>query len=835
MQRKYKNLSWGAAVLILALIVPPTINVNRYRSRLTASMSEALGRPVTVDSVSLRLLPQPGFDLENLVIGDDPSIGAEPILQAEEVTAALRIGSLWRGRLEIATLKLHYPSLNVTRAADGRINLESLLAQTSQVEAAPTTQHHAEARPRFPYIEATDGRINFKNGLDKSVFSLTDAKFSLWSPSDHEWKMRLEAKPTRTDTTLTDSGVIKGEATFQKGPTPAQTPLVAHLVWQKGQLGQLSKLIEGSDRGWRGEVLASAHFSGTPADLHFTADGSVDDLRRFDINYDDTLTLRLHCQGVATMPTRSLSGFECHAPIGDGAIALGGNLQNEGLQYQMTLQASKLPMSALAAYARHSMRGLPADLKATGTASATVNFHRGGPLPAGRVWSGAATIDGLALSASTLGKPLTLPQLQLAVHTPDDPGPATAKVQKPQVFLNLAPVAVDLDNGKATLAGNLSLEGYDLGLKGPASIERLQQLGRTVALPAPPVALSGKAEADLHLSGRWHNLAEPELAGSAKLSAVKAAVPGIASPVEFSAATVNFAGGRYELTAVSGTAGKLRFTGTGSFPMHCEDDAPCQVESNLHFDELNVDELNTLLNPHLKKQPWYRFFGRSSEESALASLNAHGHIEAARLLLGTQVVTKASASYLLDKSVLQLNDLSAGLLGGTVQGSWTADYSGKAPVYKGSGELHKINAAQLTPLLKQPLGSGSIDTPYTASFSGWTSDEFYNSAKAALNLNWSNGSFKSLSAQHFPQNFALFTARGNYENKTLRFAEGKIASTAGNFTLSGAVSDDLQLNLHFTGEKGGQFDLSGTLAKPQISGSGFPAAPEKPAQKTHRG
>ena len=46
---------------------------------------------MTIGSVSLRLLPQPGFDLGNLVIGDDPAISYEPICVAGEVTASLRL------------------------------------------------------------------------------------------------------------------------------------------------------------------------------------------------------------------------------------------------------------------------------------------------------------------------------------------------------------------------------------------------------------------------------------------------------------------------------------------------------------------------------------------------------------------------------------------------------------------------------------------------------------------------------------------------------------------------------------------------------------------------
>src|SRR5512140_1565150 len=102
MRRPVKRILMGLVVLVvLGLLLPPFINVNRYRARIAESLSNAMGRQVTIGKVSLRLLPQPGFDLENLVVADDPSFSAEPLLRADEVTASLRISSLWRGRLEI--------------------------------------------------------------------------------------------------------------------------------------------------------------------------------------------------------------------------------------------------------------------------------------------------------------------------------------------------------------------------------------------------------------------------------------------------------------------------------------------------------------------------------------------------------------------------------------------------------------------------------------------------------------------------------------------------------------------------------------------------------------
>src|SRR5947209_15043430 len=152
-------------VLALCIFLPPNINGARFSKRLASTLSAALGREVKIGSVNYRLLPRPGFDLYDFQVLDDPAFSAEPLLICGEVTADLRLTSLWQGRLEIANLKLKNatdripPSLNLVYA-NGHWNVESLLARAEQVPTAPTGKRRAERRARFPYVEADAGRIN---------------------------------------------------------------------------------------------------------------------------------------------------------------------------------------------------------------------------------------------------------------------------------------------------------------------------------------------------------------------------------------------------------------------------------------------------------------------------------------------------------------------------------------------------------------------------------------------------------------------------------------------------------------------------------------------------
>jgi AsmA protein len=159
---KRRRLAVAGVILLVLFLLRP--GASRLKSRIVLSISSAVGRSVDIGSVHIRLLPRPGFDLDNLVVYDDPAFGAEPILRAGEVTAYLRLFSLMRGRLEIARLDLTDPSLNLVHGQNGRWNLEALLERTAHTPLAPTAKAKSEPRPAFPYIEGTSARINFKNG-----------------------------------------------------------------------------------------------------------------------------------------------------------------------------------------------------------------------------------------------------------------------------------------------------------------------------------------------------------------------------------------------------------------------------------------------------------------------------------------------------------------------------------------------------------------------------------------------------------------------------------------------------------------------------------------------
>jgi AsmA family len=528
--------------LIAAVALPPVIRLNRFRGILEESMTRSLGRQVRVQGVYLRLLPRPGFQLAGFTVQDDPAFGSEPMLRSDSVAASLRLTSLWRGRMEIASLSLSAPSLNLVRSADGRWNAEAILGRAAQIPSAPTALRRAESRPRFPYIEAEGGRINFKFGEEKKVFFLRDADFSLWLASEDQWSMRLSARPVRSDANLGDTGQLTINGSFQRSPDLRTTPLKLDAVWENAQLGQLTHLAYGRDRGWRGGITAHAIVSGSPSALSFTADARAAGFRRYDIAQPDSVTLAVNCEGLfrgiaqtSVNAAPHVLYLQCEAPVGSGGVVLRGQARTSA-NYDFDVIVDKLPLASLAALARHLKRDLPPNLKAGGTLSGSLEFlpsEATGSLVASdfslRSASGASSVLAnaviFALGESGTRKSATLDSATREsetrlVQTKPARFPYTSAAPSP-IVLRMLPVSLLLGGASPLIvSGHAGGADYAVEMKGEADCERLLNLLETLALPPPPrlgLIRHGKIKVDLRTAGSWQGFASPVTSGSLRL------------------------------------------------------------------------------------------------------------------------------------------------------------------------------------------------------------------------------------------------------------------------------------------------------------------------------
>jgi AsmA-like protein len=261
--RKWRNLALAVAAVLIAgqASVTALVHTRRVRGYLVAHLERAFGRPVEVKQLDVGILPSLRLDAEGVTVGEDPAFGYEYFLRAEHLTASLRWTGLLRGHFEFGTLSLSRPSLILVRNAQGRWNLEQWLPPAPGNPGA-ATRVYGPPTPialvnRLRKIQIDEGRVDFKNVVDKAPFAFTGVSGSVEQVSPGRWELRLEAQPWRSGVELQSAGTMQVRGDLA-GTSARLQPAEISVHWDRVSLADLFRLLHGDDYGVRGVFALDA-------------------------------------------------------------------------------------------------------------------------------------------------------------------------------------------------------------------------------------------------------------------------------------------------------------------------------------------------------------------------------------------------------------------------------------------------------------------------------------------------------------------------------------------------------------------------------------------------
>ena len=224
----------------------------RAKQYLTARLEQAFGRSVDVSNFGVRWIPTPGIVADRVTISEDPRFGHEYFLRAESIVASPRWFSLLSGKLEVGTVELFHPSLNLVQNDDGRWNVENWLLSPVNAKSAPTSSAARSPRAaQLSRIEIDGGRINFSHGADRRPFALDELSGSIEQESAGRWRIALAARPSRATVHLQDSGTLSVAGVIA-GTSARLHPANIELTWSDASLADALRLAMGNDPGVRG-------------------------------------------------------------------------------------------------------------------------------------------------------------------------------------------------------------------------------------------------------------------------------------------------------------------------------------------------------------------------------------------------------------------------------------------------------------------------------------------------------------------------------------------------------------------------------------------------------
>jgi hypothetical protein len=307
--KQLKRLIRPLVIAVLALIViglaAPMINAARYSGRIREALEASLGRKVEFEKAYFNIFSGPGFSLERVVIGEDPRYGIEPFAFVPIAHARLRLDKLLLGEIQIASLQLQDPSLNLVKRADGTWNVIELMERLSTPRRMPLNF--------FPALEVSEGRIDFKVGLRKTVLYILDTDLSIYPERSGKVYMRFSGSPARTDRAGMGFGHIRGDVNWYLNAGANEKQLEADLSLDPSNLSEMTTLLEGQDAGVHGTVSSRLQASGPASNLAVTGSLRVNDVHRWDllpasgeewsVRYGGRVDLVAHSADVRTLPT----------------------------------------------------------------------------------------------------------------------------------------------------------------------------------------------------------------------------------------------------------------------------------------------------------------------------------------------------------------------------------------------------------------------------------------------------------------------------------------------------------------------------------------------------
>jgi len=165
-----KKVLIGLAVVVVGivaalLIAPSFIDWNQYKSEITAQAKAFTGRELAIDGdLRATILPAPAVVVEGLRLANADGVGAADMVRLKSVEVRVALGPLLGGRVQVESVTLIDPVVEIEKLEDGRWNFEFATEQ----DAAPTASA-PEAAPEGGSTESPVAlqldRLLIENGI----------------------------------------------------------------------------------------------------------------------------------------------------------------------------------------------------------------------------------------------------------------------------------------------------------------------------------------------------------------------------------------------------------------------------------------------------------------------------------------------------------------------------------------------------------------------------------------------------------------------------------------------------------------------------------------------
>jgi hypothetical protein len=659
--------NWGrTALVVLACAVliaaagfaAPFVEANRFQQPLREALEKTLGRKVELRDLRYRMFPAPGLSAEDVIIGDAPRFGLEPIAYVGTLQVDVSPSTLWRGRLVVGGVRLVDASVNLALSEDAGWNFNDLLGQM----AAGT-----------PDFKLRNGRINFRTGTVKSAFYLNEVELDLKaSPNGYQWN--YEASPARTDRAETGFGRFIGQGRWHPGA--GENEVEIELELERSATTDVMILLTGRDLGVPGRVASRARLAGPAANLKVTGSFQFEGLERSGIFALRGPALRLPYSGELSISRQMLhlATPDSGKVVPPVAVSIDVTSLLTNPRWAAAFRLDKIPAASVVELARRLGAAMPAELAVTGSLEGSIRLAGDAP-PAGQVELSGAQVrmgEGGALAVEKASLDLSGESLVLAPSRVRSESGAEVEV-----------------SGTWSVAGDalefrLSGEGLPL--------EELQSaLGRTPrTTPVPLFEKLGNGAVSGALEYRRDAAGKSAWRGDFGLAGAAVSADGLPPSLVVERAQVSLRGDDFTLR-------KARFTQPGAAwdgELTWRASAARPLRFRLAAAEASGAALEAWLRPAVASPGGFiertLRFRRAPAPAWLRARRAEGEVSIATLHLGEQNAGRVQARIYWDSARIDIPSLDADWEEARFSGRMSVRLASPAPAYHLLGRLDNL-------------------------------------------------------------------------------------------------------------------------------------------------
>jgi uncharacterized protein involved in outer membrane biogenesis len=823
-------------VLLIAavLIVPHLINVNQYHGQIQSQLEKRLGRQVTLGNMGLRLFPL-AFDVENTTIAEDPHFATNrPFATADKLAVSVKFWPLLRKQLEVNSLELVHPHIELVRNAQGVWNFATLGQESKPAAAQKTSPQPAQA----PTPTTTTGPPNSTQPVDKqpagqltlanlfindgqvaitdlqkhqsrAVYDHIDLNVNDFAP-DQQFSMKLTAH-------LPGEGKqaiwLEGKGGPIKEADMLNTPFDGTLRLDQVSTGAAQKFLNSQSlNGIDAVITGNAKVKNSGGKLASNGTIKVENARIHNLNVGYPIALDYDVADDLTNDIIQIHKGDLK--LGATPISLAGtvNTKPNPSQIDLKLTASNASIAEMARLASAFGVAFGKDVDVKGQVNADIQARGAMDKPA---LNGQLSARNLDISGKEIPQPVKVNDITLAL---------TPEIVRSNEFA--------ATTGSTTVNVSFALSQYSAPnssisatLRAPnARIGELINIAKAAGVSAVDgISGDGTLSLDVKAQGSTRNMSALNFDGTGKISNATLKMPSLTKPLQIKNSDIRFSQNSASLQNIAITLGQTNAGGTVTLKNF---EAP-QVQFALNADKVNVAELQQIFaatpaQPAKRASFWHLVpeanAQAKAEPSMLTKMTGGGTVAIGVIQYDDLLLNNAHSNVTLDHGLIKMNPVTADVYGGKETGAITIDMRPAQPVYNVNLKTDKVDANKLISSVsdvKQTI-YGLLASNVNASFSSSSATSIARSLNGNMAINLTNGKLMHLDLLHelasvgkfmgngfgAPKGFTdLVQLTGNFDvkNGLAQTNNLKAVIDGGTMAAAGLINlADQSLNLHVT-------------------------------------